>query len=133
MYEKSVPLAVMLGNAELFIPPFDNYFNMRSAMLWGEYVQSGGTAGVKPPAYVYEMMEDIAKFQSAPVGSAESNALGLKLVANMTGNLLFIGTVKGASPIYHANSLKNFTEFKTASYAYYRAYPYRPAQWFLTK
>ena len=133
MYEKSVPLAVMLGNAELFIPPFDNYFNMRSAMLWGEYVESGGTAGVKPPAYVYEMMEDIAKFQSAPVGSAESNALGLKLVANMTGNLLFIGTVKGASPIYHANSLKNFTDFKTASYAYYRAYPYRPAQWFLTK
>ena len=133
MYEKSIPLAVMLGNAEPFIPPFDNYFNMRTAMLWGEYVESDGSAGVKPPAYVYEMIADIAAFQSAPVGSDESNALGLKLVENMTGNLLFIGTVKGASPIYHANTLKNFTEFMTASYAYYRSYPYRPAQWFLTE
>ncbi len=130
MYEKSVPLAVVLGNAEIFIPPFDNYFNMRTAMLWGEYVESDGAAGVEPPAYVKEMMEDIKAFQATPVGTPESDALGLKLVANMTGNLLFIGTVKEEKPIYHSNALKNFTEFKTASYAYYRTYPYRPSQWF---
>ncbi|WP_433989303.1 ABC transporter substrate-binding protein [Sulfitobacter sp. TBRI5] len=133
MYEKSVPLAVVLGNAEIFIPPFDNYFNMRTAMLWGEYVQSEGTAGVKPPEYVYEMMEDIKAFQATPVGTPESDALGLKLVENMTGNLLFIGTVKEQKPIYFSSSLKNTTPFKTASYAYYRTYPYRPSQWFLTE
>ena len=55
----------------------------------------------------------------------------LKLVENMTGNLLFIGTVKEQKPIYHAAALKNFTQFNTASYAYYRTYPYRPSQWFL--
>jgi peptide/nickel transport system substrate-binding protein len=131
MYEKSVPLAVVLGNAEIFIPPFDNYFNMRTAMLWGEYVESGGTAGVEPPAYVNEMMEDIKAFQATTVGTPESDALGLKLVENMTGNLLFIGTVKEQKPIYYAAALKNVTSFKTASYAYYRTYPYRPAQWFL--
>ena len=131
LFEKSVPLAVVLGNAEIFIPPFDNYFNMRTAMLWGEYVESGGTAGVEPPAYVMEMMEDVVAFQATPVGTPESNALGLKLVENMTGNLLFIGTVKGQQPIYHNADLKNFTDFKTASYAYYRTYPYRPSQWFL--
>ncbi len=130
MYEKGVPIAVVLGNAEIFIPPFDNYFNMRTAMLWGEYVESDGTSGVKPPAYAYEMMEDVIAFQSAPVGSDESNALGVKLVENMTGNLLFLGTVKGQQPIYHRNALKNFADFKTASYAYYRTYTYRPAQWF---
>ena len=133
MFEKSVPLAVVLGNAEIFIPPFDNYFNMRTAMLWGEYVESDGEAGVKPPAYVDEMMADVKAFQATPVGTPESDALGLKLVENMTGNLLFIGTVKGQQPIYHANALKNFTPFKTASYAYYRAYPYRPSQWFLDR
>ena len=133
LWEKSVPLAVVLGNAELFIPPFDNYFNMRSAMLWGEYVQTNGAAGVEPPAYVYEMMEDVIAFQAAPAGSAESAALGLKLVENMTSNLLFIGTVKGQQPIYHSNALKNFTQFKTASYAYYRTYPYRAAQWFFSE
>ena len=131
MFEKSVPLAVVLGNAEIFIPPFDNYFNMRTAMLWGEYVQSDGTAGVEPPAYVKEMMEDVKAFQAAIVGTPESDALGLKLVENMTGNLLFIGTVKEQKPIYFDAALKNVTPFKTASYAYYRTYPYRPAQWFL--
>ncbi len=130
MYEKSVPLTTVLGNPEIFIPPFDNYFNMRTGMLWGEYVESDGTAGVKPPEYVYTMMEDINAFQAAPVDSPESDALGLKLVENMTGNLLFIGTVKEQKPIYHAATLKNVTEFKTASYAYYRTYPYRPSQWF---
>jgi peptide/nickel transport system substrate-binding protein len=131
MYEKSVPLAVVLGNAEIFIPPFDNYFNMRTAMLWGEYVESGGTAGVEPPAYVNEMMADINAFQATPVGTPESDALGLKLVENMTGNLLFIGTVKEQKPIYRAAALMNVPEFQTASYAYYRTYPYRPSQWFL--
>ncbi len=131
MWEKSVPLTTVLGNPEIFIPPFDNYFNMRTAMLWGEWVESNGAAGVEPPQYVLTMMEDINAFQAAAVGSVESDALGLKLVENMTGNLLFIGTVKEQKPIYHAAALKNVPEFKTASYAYYRTYPYRPSQWFL--
>ena len=130
MYEKSVPITTVLGNPEIFIPPFDNYFNMRTAMLWGEYVESDGSAGEKPPEYVFTMMEDINAFQAAAVGSPESDALGLKLVENMTGNLLFIGTVKEQKPIYHSTSLKNVPAFKTASYAYYRTYPYRPSQWF---
>ena len=54
-----------------------------------------------------------------------------KLVKLLTGNLLFIGTVKEEKPIYHNADLKNFTDFMTASYAYYRTYPYRPSQWFL--
>ncbi len=131
MWEKSVPLTTVLGNPEIFIPPFDNYFNMRTAMLWGEWVESDGSAGVEPPAYVLTMMEDINAFQAAAVGSPESDALGLKLVENMTGNLLFIGTVKEQKPIYRAAALKNVPTFKTASYAYYRTYPYRPSQWFL--
>lgn len=133
MFEKSVPLAVVLGNGEIFIPPYDNYFNMRTAMLWGEWVDSDGASGVEPPAYAKEMMVDIKAFQAAQVGTAESDAAGLKLVENMTGNLLFIGTVKEQKPIYRAAALKNVTQFKTASYAYYRTYPYRPSQWFLAE
>lgn len=131
LWEKSVPLAVVLGNGEIFIPPYDNYFNMRTAMLWGEWVDSDGASGVEPPAYAKTMMEDIKAFQATPVGTPESDALGLKLVENMTGNLLFIGTVKEQKPIYRNADLKNVPPFKTASYAYYRTYPYRPSQWFL--
>ncbi len=131
MFAKSQPLPVILGTAEMFIPPFDNYFNLRTAMLWGEYVESGGSAGIEPPAWVNQMRDDIYAFQSAIPGSDESNALGAKVVEAMTKNLLFIGTVKAVAPIYHNNDLKNFTEFKTQSYAYYRTYPYRATQWFL--
>ncbi|WP_390910369.1 ABC transporter substrate-binding protein [Pseudosulfitobacter sp. SM2401] len=131
LWEKSVPLAVVLGNGEIFIPPYDNYFNMRTAMLWGEYVESDGSAGVKPPEYAYQMMADVKAFQAAQVGTPESDAAGLRLVETMTSNLLFIGTVKEQKPIYYAAALKNVTQFKTASYAYYRTYPYRPSQWYL--
>jgi peptide/nickel transport system substrate-binding protein len=53
------------------------------------------------------------------------------MVEAMVSNLLFIGTVQAPAPIYHRNVLKNFTEFKTQSYEYYRTYPYRATQWFL--
>jgi peptide/nickel transport system substrate-binding protein len=131
MYAKGQPLAVILGNAELFQPPFDNYFNVRTGMLWGEYIDTKGASGVKPPEYVYQMMEDIDAFQGAVVGTEESNRLGARLIENTAKNLLFIGTVKAVAPIYHSNKLKNFADFKTQSYAYYRSYPYRPTQWYL--
>ena len=44
-----------------------------------------------------------------------------------------IGTALQPSPdpIYHRNALKNVPEFKTASYEYYRTFPYRASQWWL--
>jgi peptide/nickel transport system substrate-binding protein len=130
-YAKSQPLAVILGISELFQPPFDNYFNHTSGMLWGEYVNTDGASGVKPPQWVYDMMAKIDEFQAAIAGSDESNKLGKELVDLVVDNLLFVGSVKAVAPIYHSNNLKNFEEFKTWSYAYYRSYPYRPTQWYL--
>jgi len=131
MYSKGQPLAVILGNAEVFQPPFDNYFNLRTGMLWGEYIDTNGASGVEPPEYVYQMMADIDAFQGAVAGSDESNEIGARLVQSVVDNLLFIGTVKAVAPIYWNNDLKNVTEFQTQSYAYYRTYPYRATQWWL--
>ncbi|MCB1462742.1 MAG: ABC transporter substrate-binding protein [Nitratireductor sp.] len=131
MWEKSQPLAIVLATNELFVPPFENYFAHRTGMLWAEWVDSKGEKGVEPPEYVKQMMEDINAFQSAEVGSAASNELGERLVKNMTENLLFIGTALTPDPIFARNAVKNFPEFKTASYEYYRTFPYRPQQWWL--
>ena len=133
MWRTGTPLAIILGFAEQFLPPFGGYFGVRNGMLWAEYIDSDGANGVKPPDYVYQMIDDINAFQSTPVGTPKSDMLGARLVTNMTGNLLMIGAVLGPSPIYHRNVLKNFSVFKTASYEYYRTYPYRPQQWFLTE
>lgn len=131
LWEKSQPLAIVLGNNELWVPPFENYFAHRSGMLWAEWIDSNGASGVEPPDYVKDLISDINAFQSTPVGTPESDAIGARMVEAMTSNLLFIGTVLSSGPIYHANALKNFPEFKTESYEYYRTYPYLGAQWYL--
>lgn len=129
MWEKGQPIAIVQGTAELWKPPFENYFAHRTGVLWGEYIDSNGASGVKPPQWVYDLSDTVDAFQSAASGSDEAKALGEKMVEAMTGNLMFIGTVQAPSPIYHRNELKNYHTFKTASYEYYRTYPYRPSQW----
>lgn len=131
LWEKGQPLGIILGNNELWVPPFENYFGHRTGMLWAEYVDSNGAKGIEPPDYVTQLIADINAFQSEPVGTDKSNELGARMVENMTGNLLFIGTALTPDPIYVNNKLKNVPEFKTASYEYYRTYPYRGPQWFL--
>ncbi len=130
MWRKSQPLGIVMGNNELWVPPFENYFGHRTGMLWAEWVDSGGSKGVEPPDYVKQLIEDINAFQSTTPGTKEADELGARMVQNMTENLLFIGTVQAPAPIYHRNALKNFTEFKTHSYEYYRTFPYRPQQWY---
>ena len=131
LWEKGQPLGIILGNNELWVPPFENYFAHRSGMLWAEWVDSNGASGVEPPEYVKTLMTDINTLQSTPAGTDEFKAIANRMVAAMVENVLFIGTALTPDPVYHSNKLKNFPEFKTASYEYYRTYPYRGAQWYL--
>ena len=130
MWRKGQPVAIVLGNNELWVPPYENYFGNRTAMLWAEWVDSNGASGVEPPDFAKQLISDINDFQSAEAGSDNYQAQAQRMVQNMTENLLFIGTVNAPAPIYHRNALKNFTEFKTHSYEYYRTYPYRATQWY---
>ena len=131
MWRKSQPLGIVLGNNELWVPPFENYFGIRNGMLWAEWIDSNGASGIEPPAWVMQMIDDINEFQSTLAGTPKSDEIGARMVENMVSNLLFIGTVQAPAPIYRRNALKNFTEFKTQSYEYYRTYPYRATQWYL--
>ena len=133
MWRKSQPLAIVLGNNELWVPPFENYFGVRNGMLWAEWVDSNGVNGVEPPAYVKELIADVNAFQSADQSSAEFEQIGERMVKNMVENMLFIGTVNAPAPMIHHNNLNNFTSFKTHSYEYYRTYPYRATQWWLAE
>jgi peptide/nickel transport system substrate-binding protein len=131
MWRNGQPLAIVLGTNQIWVPPYHDYFTVRTNMLWAEWVDSKGASGVEPPDYAKQMMKDITAFQSTPVGTAESDKLGARLVENLTSNLLFIGVVQVPAPIYHRNVVKNFVEYKTHSFEYYRSYPYRPTQWWL--
>jgi peptide/nickel transport system substrate-binding protein len=131
MWRNGQPLAIVLGTAQIWVPPYHDYFTVRTNMLWAEWVDSNGASGVEPPDYAKQMIKDINAFQSTPVGTPESDKLGARLVANLVENLLFIGTVQVPAPIYHRNVVQNFTTYKTHSFEYYRSYPYRPTQWWL--
>ncbi len=133
MWRKGHPLAIVLGNNNMFVPPYESYFFLRTAMLWAEYIDTKGAKGVKPPAWAYQMIDDINAFQSEPAGSAKSDEIGKRLVKTMVSQTLFIGTVLATGPIYHHNTLNNVTEFKTHSYEYYWNLPYRGPQWYLDK
>jgi peptide/nickel transport system substrate-binding protein len=130
-WDKGHPLAIIAGNPETFKAPFGNYFNHTQGMLWAAYIDSNGTDGVEPPQWVYDLSDGIDKFQSYELGTAESNEWGKKITTMLTEQTLLIGTVKAPFPTYHRNALKNFTQFKTTSYEYYRTYPYLATQWWL--
>ena len=131
MWRKSQPLAIVLGNNELWVPPYENYFGIRTGMKWAEWIDSKGDSGIQPPEFAMGLIDNINAFQSADQTSEKFRDLGRDMVKSMVENLLFIGTVQSPAPMYHRNALKNFTEFKTHSYEYYRTYPYRASQWWL--
>ena len=131
MWRNGQPLAIVLGTNQIWVPPYHDYFTVRTNMLWAEWVDSNGASGVEPPDYAKQMIKDITEFQSTTVGTPESDKLGARLVENLVKNLLFIGTVQVPAPIYHRNRVQNVVEYKTHSFEYYRSYPYRPTQWWL--
>ena len=131
MWRNGQPLAIVLGTNQIWVPPYHDYFTVRTNMLWAEWVDSNGASGVEPPDYAKQMIKDITEFQSTTVGTPESDKLGARLVENLVKNLLFIGTVQVPAPIYHRNRVQNVIEYKTHSFEYYRSYPYRPTQWWL--
>ncbi|NOZ32959.1 MAG: ABC transporter substrate-binding protein [Alphaproteobacteria bacterium] len=128
---KGQPVAVVLGDPEGWKPPFDDYFGARTAMLWGEWLESNGSAGVEPPEAIQQIGADIDAFLGLSPGTPESDALGAKLSTAMSDSLLYIGTVNAPGPVYRRNAVKNMPTFKTWGFEFYRTYPYRGPQWYL--
>lgn len=77
-----------------------------------------------------QMIEEIAAFHSAAIGSEEFKMLGSCLVEDMVSNMLFIGTVASVGPIYRRNALKNIKRFSKHGYEAAN-YPWRGTQVYL--
>ena len=116
------------GTNQIWVPPYHDYFTVRTNMLWAEWVDSKGASGVRTAGLRETDDERHQRVPVHPVGTPESDKLGARLVKNLVENLLFIGTVQVPAPIYHRNVVKNFVEYKTHSFEYYRSYPYRPTR-----
>jgi peptide/nickel transport system substrate-binding protein len=125
----------VVSNPEPMVPPFGGFFQPGPALHWAAYINGtdDGVQAVEPPADVYDAIELYDQFQSVPLGSAESDALGTQLVDIHVANLWKIGTVGSiAAPTIVRDVLKNVPDFTVHAYDFYWAYPFNPYQWFLT-
>ena len=126
------PLANIAGNTEILVPPYGSFFDLRTGMLWSQYLETNGAEGVAPPATVAEMKKLTDRFVTLKAGTEASNKLGLQIAAKVIDDLFILGTVKAVSPVYRNKALTNFEVPKTSSYEFYRMYPYLPSQWYLS-
>lgn len=133
VWQQGTPLPIALGEGSRFVPPYGTYFDLRTGMLWAEYLSSDGASGVEPPAWAMTMADDLEALQQSTPGSDEQGALAAKIAQSFADNLPIIGTVNAPAPIYVSDRLNNVPEFQTWSYEYYRTYPYRPTQWWLSE
>ena len=125
------PLASIASNTETLVPPYGSFFDLRTAMLWSQYLDTKGAEGIAPPATVAEMKILTDNFVMLKAGTKESNKVRLQIAERVVDDLFIIGTVKAVSPIYRSKALANFEVPKTSSYEFYRMYPYLPSQWYL--
>lgn len=127
------PLANIASNIETLVPPYGSFFDLRTGMLWGQYLATNGAEGVAPPATTAEMKKLTDTFVTLKAGTAESDEIGLRIAQRVVDDLFIIGTVKAVAPVYRSQKLGNFEVPKTSSYEFYRMYPYIPTQWYLTQ
>ena len=93
------PVAIVLGNNELWVPPYENYFGSRNGMLWLKWQETNGAEGIEPPKWAQDLMADVEAFQQQSPGSAEAGQIGARMAATMAEQLMFIGTVSAPNPI----------------------------------
>ncbi len=127
------PLSTLASNTTDLLPPYGSFFDLRTGMLWEQYISTDGAEGVTPPATVEEMQALANEFVQLPMGSEDSATIGHAIAQKMVDDLFVIGTVKAVAPIYYSRKLGNFEIPKTSSYDYYRVYPYMATQWFLSE
>jgi len=128
--------AFIVGATNQLVPPFGQFFNPGPALHW-EAATTGvdnGVAPVDPPADVTKLIDLVAQFQQAPLGSPESDKLGNEIVQIHVDNLWKIGTIGSVpAPTIFSNDLHNDPEFTVHTYDFYWAYPFNTYSWFLQR
>ena len=121
----------IVKTTDMLLPPFGEFFNPGSALLWAEYMSTDGASGVEPPQDVQDLYPLVAEFLTYELGTADSDRVGGQIVDIHVDNLWKIGIAGDVkAPIIKHNSLANFGPYSVVSYDYYRSYPMNPAQWY---
>ncbi len=124
--------APLYSNPFRFYPPFgDAALEPICGGPWAEWHETGGKSGIEPPDDVKELWDLTSKWQASLPGSDEYVKLGQQIVEIHMKHFWLIG-VNTSTPAMTIVSTRmgNRPKYKINAFEYYRAYPYRPDQWF---
>jgi peptide/nickel transport system substrate-binding protein len=122
-----------LSNQYRFYPPFgDPVLEPQCGLSYLEWYKSGGQSGEEPPEDMKRLYELTEKFKTLLPGSDEYVKVGQEIGDIHMKNLFLIG-ILGPSPsvTIAKNRLGNFVPPLVTAFEFYRAYPYRPDQWYI--
>ncbi len=123
---------VLYQDKDRILPPFGDPFEPVNGFGWAAWKQSNGAEGIEPPADIKKLYELTAVFFQKLPGSDESDTLAKEIIEIHSDNLIKIGVIGNVlAPVVHHNRVKNFRKFTAATYDYYRAYSFGPAQWYI--
>ena len=114
----------------LFMPPFGEGYPVMG-IPWWEWKNSNGKRGEEPPLWVKNLWQVGEEFVTLVPGSDWYNALGRKMIKLNFENLNIIGTLSDVPLVtIVSNKLGNIPRWRSNSYHYGYAYPYRADQWY---
>ena len=124
--------APLYSNPFRLFPPFgDAALENLCGNPWVEWHESGGTAGIEPPADIQRLWDLVDQWKSSLPGSEDYISLGQEIVEIHLAQNYLIGVLT-SPPVATvvSRNLGNVPQYSINAFEYYRTYPYRPDQWF---
>ncbi len=131
MWRKGQPLAIHMGDNSYWVPPFDGYFDIRTGMLWAEWLDTNGASGRRAAGMGQGADRRHRRLPVRCTGLGRAGCAGREAGREHGRRTCCSSGPCGAGADLPPQRAEERAEFKTRSYEYYRTYPYRAAQWFL--
>jgi peptide/nickel transport system substrate-binding protein len=127
--------------APLYSNPFRLYPPYGDAALealcggpWKEWHDTEGASGIEPPADIARLWDLTSQWQASLPGSDEYISLGQEIVEIHLAQNYLIGVITSPPAVtIVSRALANVPQYSINAFEYYRTYPYRTDQWFLTE
>ncbi len=94
-------------NATDFRPPFSGFFGTPNGVSWGQYLDTNGAEGIKPPTWAYQVMDLQKKFSQYAASTPEYVSYAKQTARLLSDNLPYIGLFQAPVPMYVNNTVKN--------------------------
>jgi peptide/nickel transport system substrate-binding protein len=120
----------LIADVSLYTPPYSEISPL-FGLDWRKWVDTEGTEGTEPPAWVMRLYDLAAEFQTLEPGSDRYAEIGREMVDINQEHMTIIGTIgEVPRPTVVNTKLGNIPEFGLINFNYGYQFPFRTDQWF---